>query len=50
MTGETAILAAGVLAHDGHLRIALVIPIAAVAAIMGDNIGYSEGIRAAWRR
>jgi membrane protein DedA with SNARE-associated domain len=52
---ETAILAAGVLSRDGHLQVALVIPIAAVAATMGDNIGHllgrrSEGIRAAWRR
>jgi membrane-associated protein len=45
--GETAILAAGVLARDGHLAIALVIPIAAIAAIAGDNVGYMLGRRGA---
>ena len=35
------------LARDGHLQIALVIPIAAVAAIVGDNIGYLLGRRGA---
>ena len=47
LPGETAILAAGALARDGHLQIALVIPIAAVAAILGDNIGYLLGRRGA---
>ena len=47
LPGETAILAAGALARDGHLQIALVIPIAAVAAIVGDNIGYLLGRRGA---
>ena len=45
LPGETAILAAGALARDGHLQIALVITIAAVAAIVGDNIGYLLGRR-----
>jgi undecaprenyl-diphosphatase len=47
LPGETAILAAGVLARDGHLQIELVIPVAAVAAIVGDNIGYLLGRRGA---
>jgi membrane protein DedA with SNARE-associated domain len=47
LPGETAILAAGVLARDGHLEIALVISIAAIAAIVGDNIGYLLGRRGA---
>jgi membrane protein DedA with SNARE-associated domain len=41
--GETALIAAGVLASQGHLSIELVIVIAAVAAIIGDNIGYVLG-------
>lgn len=41
--GETALIAAGILAHDGQLRIALVILIAAGAAIAGDNAGYAIG-------
>ncbi len=41
--GETALIAAGLLAHDGQLNIALVIAIAAVAAIAGDNVGYLIG-------
>jgi membrane-associated protein len=45
--GETAILAAGVLARAGHLEIGLVIAVAAAAAIAGDNIGYVLGRRGA---
>jgi membrane-associated protein len=41
--GETALIAAGLLAHDGQLSIELVIAIAAVAAIVGDNVGYLIG-------
>jgi membrane-associated protein len=41
--GESALIAAGVLAHDGQLDIVLVIVIAAGAAIVGDNIGYLIG-------
>jgi membrane protein DedA with SNARE-associated domain len=41
--GETALIAAGILAHDGKLQIELVIAIAAVAAIVGDNGGYLIG-------
>lgn len=43
--GETALIAAAVLASRGKLDIALVIPIAALAAIVGDNIGYQIGRR-----
>jgi membrane-associated protein len=43
--GETALITAAVLASQGKLEIALVIPIAAVAAIVGDNIGYQIGRR-----
>jgi membrane-associated protein len=41
--GETALITAAVLASQGQLKIALVIPIAAAAAIVGDNIGYVIG-------
>jgi membrane protein DedA with SNARE-associated domain len=41
--GETALLAAGVLASRGKLQIELVIALAAAAAIIGDNIGYLIG-------
>jgi membrane protein DedA with SNARE-associated domain len=41
--GETALIAAGVLASQGHLEIEWVIVVAAAAAIIGDNIGYWIG-------
>jgi membrane protein DedA with SNARE-associated domain len=41
--GETAVIVGGVLASQGKLHIELVIATAAVAAIVGDNIGYQIG-------
>jgi membrane protein DedA with SNARE-associated domain len=41
--GETGLIAAAVAASQGKLQIELVIPIAALAAILGDNIGYQIG-------
>jgi membrane protein DedA with SNARE-associated domain len=41
--GETSLIAAAVLASQGKLQIELVIPLAATAAIVGDNIGYLIG-------
>jgi membrane protein DedA with SNARE-associated domain len=41
--GETALIAASVLASRGKLQIELVIVLAAAAAIVGDNIGYLIG-------
>ncbi|HEY8304210.1 MAG TPA: DedA family protein [Solirubrobacteraceae bacterium] len=41
--GETGLIAAAVAASQGKLQIELVIPIAALAAIAGDNIGYQIG-------
>ena len=38
--GETALIAFGVLAAQGHYSIEIVIAVAAVAAIVGDNLGF----------
>lgn len=43
--GETALVAAAVLAGQGRLEIWLVILIGATSAIMGDNVGYLLGRR-----
>jgi membrane-associated protein len=43
LPGETALIAAGILAHQGRLDIALVVSLAAAAAILGDNAGYLIG-------
>jgi membrane protein DedA with SNARE-associated domain len=52
--GETALIAFGVLAAQGHYSIVWVIVIAASAAIIGDNLGYwilgRLGGRALFRR
>jgi membrane protein DedA with SNARE-associated domain len=54
LPGETALIAFGVLAAEGHYSIASVIAIAAVGAIVGDNLGYwligRLGGRALFRR
>jgi membrane protein DedA with SNARE-associated domain len=41
--GETALITGSVLASQGKMEIVAVIAIAAVAAIVGDNIGYLIG-------
>jgi membrane protein DedA with SNARE-associated domain len=41
--GETALIAAGVLASKGRVHIEYVIAIATVAAMLGDNVGYLIG-------
>ena len=38
--GETALITAGVVASQGKLEIELVVAVAALAAIVGDNAGY----------
>ena len=43
--GETALVAAAVLASQGHLKIWLVILTVASSAIVGDNVGYLLGRR-----
>ena len=40
LPGETALVAYAVLASQGHYHIVAVIAVAAVAAIIGDNLGY----------
>ena len=47
LPGETALIATALYAAKGHLSIAGVIAVAAVAAIIGDNIGYWIGRKAA---
>jgi len=43
LPGETALVAAAVLASQGHFSIVSVIVVAAAAAIIGDNVGYWLG-------
>src|SRR2546423_8801175 len=43
LPGETALIAAGILASEGHLSIELVIVVSAAAAIVGDNVGFWLG-------
>jgi membrane protein DedA with SNARE-associated domain len=43
LPGETALVAAAVLAARGDMDIVAVIAVAAIAAIVGDNIGYWAG-------
>jgi membrane protein DedA with SNARE-associated domain len=40
LPGETALIAFGVLAGQGHYSVLTVIAVAAAAAIIGDNLGY----------
>jgi membrane protein DedA with SNARE-associated domain len=43
--GESLVLASGFLAHRQILRLQLVMPAAALGAVVGDNIGYLLGSR-----
>jgi membrane protein DedA with SNARE-associated domain len=43
LPGETALIATAVYASNGHLSIEATIAVAAIAAIVGDNIGYWIG-------
>src|SRR5947208_7798034 len=43
LPGETALVAAGVLAARGDMDIVAVIAVATTAAILGDNVGYWAG-------
>ena len=41
--GETALIGAALLAHDGQLDIVWLVALAAAAAIIGDNVGFAIG-------
>jgi membrane-associated protein len=41
--GETALIAAALLAHDGQMDIGTLVALAASAAIIGDNVGFAIG-------
>lgn len=41
--GETALIGAALLAHDGQLEIVPLVALAAAAAILGDNVGFAIG-------
>ena len=41
--GETALIGAALLAHDGQLDITTLVLIASAAAIIGDNVGFAIG-------
>ncbi|HMG35800.1 MAG TPA: DedA family protein [Blastocatellia bacterium] len=43
--GETVLLAAGFFASQGHFQLLLVMLVAAVGAVLGDNAGYYIGRR-----
>ena len=45
--GETALIAAALLAHDGQLSIVPLVVVAAAAAIIGDNVGFAIGRQSA---
>src|SRR5215218_747404 len=41
--GETALIGAALLAHDGQMSIVVLVALAAAAAIIGDNAGFAIG-------
>jgi membrane-associated protein len=41
--GETALIAAALLAHDGQMDIVVLVALASAAAILGDNVGFAIG-------
>jgi membrane protein DedA with SNARE-associated domain len=43
--GETALIAAALLAHKGQMDIVVLVLVAAAAAILGDNVGFAIGRR-----
>src|SRR3954447_14386948 len=43
--GETALIAAALLAHSGNMDIVTLIVVPAAAAIVGDNVGFAIGRR-----
>ena len=49
LPGETALITGGILASQGRLTLPIVIATAALAAIVGDNVGYYLGRHGARR-
>lgn len=45
LPGETALLLAGYYSHQGVLTLAVMLPLAIVAAIAGDSVGFALGRR-----
>lgn len=45
LPGETSLVVAGFLAGSGHARLAVLIPVAVAAAVLGDVVGYVIGRR-----
>lgn len=45
LPGETALLVAGYFSHQGVLSLSVMIPLAVVAAIAGDSVGFEIGRR-----
>ena len=43
LPGETVVILGGVMASQGHLELAVLIPLVVVAAIVGDSVGYEVG-------
>jgi len=43
LPGETALLVAGYYCHEKVLKLAIMIPLAIVAAVAGDSVGYEFG-------
>jgi len=43
LPGETILIAAAIFAGSGHMNIAVVVVVAVIAAIIGDNIGFLIG-------
>ena len=41
--GETALIAAALLAHDGQMDVVTLVALASAAAIIGDNVGFAIG-------
>ncbi|MEO9239040.1 MAG: DedA family protein, partial [Jatrophihabitantaceae bacterium] len=43
LPGETALLVAGYFCHEGVLKLSIMIPVAILAAIAGDSVGFEFG-------
>jgi membrane protein DedA with SNARE-associated domain len=44
--GETAVVIGGVMAHDGHVNVLVMIVVVALGAVLGDSFSYEMGRRA----